>query len=123
MPSEQENHRLQNVENKLSTAANLSKRLKDSMGQVLSAYQRDKALIQGVLTDETLSDSDYVHNGALSPTIGEFKQGLRAILSYAHHSGDLTKAEAETEMADAGISDATVLSTQQIAPALEPLRV
>jgi len=123
MPSTQENKRLQNFEQNLSRASDLSESLVNSMSRALSSFQRDKQMIINRITDDNLTDADYLHNGASSPTIGEIKQALRGIVSYTYHQGSLTQTEAEGLLSEAGMSETTLLSTEKIANALEPLRV
>ena len=123
MPTSQENNRLQNFEEALSRAAQTSERLVDAMSTALVLFQRDKEMIISRLTNRELSDEDYLHNGASSPTIGETKKALRSIVSYAFHQGSLTEAEATGILSDAGVPDTSLLSTKQIVDTLEPLRV
>lgn len=123
MPSQQENFRREQLQQNLQNVARTSQRLAEKMDAALSAYQRDKSMIDSRLTNSNLSDSDFLHNGAKSVTIGEAKQALRVVFSYAHHAGKLTKTEAKNLMSDVGISDNTIVPTADLAVNLEPLRV
>jgi hypothetical protein len=123
MASEQENYRREQLQSSLQNTARSSQRVKEQMESALSAYQRDKAMIDSRLTDTNLTDSDFLHNGAQSVTIGEAKSALRAVFSYAHHAGEISESKAKTLMADCGISDNTILPTADLAAELEPLRI
>jgi hypothetical protein len=123
MPSEQENYRREQFEDNLQETAIDSSRLRNKMQNALSAYQRDKSMIDARLADSNLTDKDFLHNGARSITIGEAKKALRTVLSYAVHAGDLSEPEATSLMTDAGISDNTIVPTSDIASNLKPLRV
>jgi hypothetical protein len=119
----QEKFRIDGLGETFSEAAEVSNTLVEKMKNALRTHRRDADLINSVLTDPDLTDADYMHNGGKSPTIGEYKQGLHAVVSYAHHEGTLTQAEAESILSDAGFSDTTLLATSEIAVNLDPLRV
>lgn len=123
MPSQQENFRREQLQQNLQNVARTSQQLASQMAEALSAYQRDKAMIDSRLTNSNLSDSDYLHNGARSVTIGEAKSALRVVFSYAHHAGKLTETKAKNLMSDVGITDNTIVPTADLAADLEPLRI
>jgi len=123
MPSEQENYRREQLQSSLQSTARSSQQVKEQMESALSAYQRDKAMIDSRLTNSNLTDTDYFHNGARSVTIGEAKSALKAVFSYAHHAGQISESKATTLMSDCGISDNTILPTAELVAELEPLRI
>lgn len=122
MAANHANYRINNAADRLTDAARTSSTFVRAMITAIKTYERDSEVINDALTSAS-SDDEYLHNGNDSPTVGEFKNALRALLSYAVHSGELSESEATNLMSSAGISDATVLPTQQISSKLDLLRV
>lgn len=123
MATSQEQYRLETAYDNLRRAASQSEQYKQAIQQAVQTHLRLSNVINNVLTDSNLGDSDYITNGGRSPTIGEYKSALRAACSFLSHAGEMSDSEAKDIMNDAGISDNTIADTPKLDGLFDKLRL
>lgn len=114
MATRQERFRREKAYNAFRNAASKSSEYADAVENAFKKHQRFSDSINKLLTDSSLNENDYVTNGGKSPTIKEYKDGLKAICSFLVHANRLTKTKAKNVMSSAGISDTSIVPTKNL---------